>query len=407
MAIMKEAKTLTFGDTQYVVVDAEAREKIATIEKNGIGADGKSAYEIAVEHGFKDSEQEWLESLKGEDGKDGVDGQNGSDYVLTEADKQEIAQLVEVPEQKQADWNQNDENTSDYVKNRPFYTGESVEVVKLDGVFINDYDFCEELCFDINEGQEYTCIFDGKTYNLTAWKSEGYSVLGSKSLWFDDGDYNETEPPFVTDGYWYFTVNDGDEHSLKITTIEAPVHKIDEKYIPNVYTSIKDIDTNEVLDNISIPNDFSSYNNDTWGVYYYQYSDRCKRLRINVPNIVHNLKYTGIAIINDFSSLDLAVGDTVQLTKSNATSWKRVLNPVITNQTYISSSMWYLWCRNCDGNEINIPAVLSKVNGYYKLTGLYINPNNHGILVCHEQIGEYDTTMHESYEFKETITRIF
>lgn len=34
MAIMKEAKTLTFGDTQYVVVDAEAREKIAELEQS-------------------------------------------------------------------------------------------------------------------------------------------------------------------------------------------------------------------------------------------------------------------------------------------------------------------------------------------------------------------------------------
>lgn len=34
MAIIKEAKTLTFGDTQYVVVDAEAREKIAELEQS-------------------------------------------------------------------------------------------------------------------------------------------------------------------------------------------------------------------------------------------------------------------------------------------------------------------------------------------------------------------------------------
>lgn len=34
MAIIKEAKTLTFGDTQYVVVDAEAREKIAGLEQS-------------------------------------------------------------------------------------------------------------------------------------------------------------------------------------------------------------------------------------------------------------------------------------------------------------------------------------------------------------------------------------
>ena len=36
------------------------------------GLDGKSAYEIAVEHGFVGTEKEWLNSLKGADGKDGT-----------------------------------------------------------------------------------------------------------------------------------------------------------------------------------------------------------------------------------------------------------------------------------------------------------------------------------------------
>ena len=43
------------------------------------GKDGKSAYEIAVEHGFVGTEADWLESLKGVDGKDGCDGRNGVD----------------------------------------------------------------------------------------------------------------------------------------------------------------------------------------------------------------------------------------------------------------------------------------------------------------------------------------
>ena len=38
------------------------------IEEAGHGADGKSAYEIAVEHGYVGTEEEWLESLKGKDG---------------------------------------------------------------------------------------------------------------------------------------------------------------------------------------------------------------------------------------------------------------------------------------------------------------------------------------------------
>lgn len=43
------------------------------------GTDGKSAYIIAVEHGFTGTETEWLASLKGTDGKDGADGQPGKD----------------------------------------------------------------------------------------------------------------------------------------------------------------------------------------------------------------------------------------------------------------------------------------------------------------------------------------
>ena len=43
------------------------------------GKDGKSAYEIAVEYSFVGTETEWLESLKGVDGKDGVNGKDGCD----------------------------------------------------------------------------------------------------------------------------------------------------------------------------------------------------------------------------------------------------------------------------------------------------------------------------------------
>ena len=43
------------------------------------GADGKSAFEIAVENGFIGTEAEWLESLKGKDGTDGQPGKDGVD----------------------------------------------------------------------------------------------------------------------------------------------------------------------------------------------------------------------------------------------------------------------------------------------------------------------------------------
>ena len=41
------------------------------------GEDGKSAYEIAVEHGFSGTESEWLASLKGDKGEKGERGIQG------------------------------------------------------------------------------------------------------------------------------------------------------------------------------------------------------------------------------------------------------------------------------------------------------------------------------------------
>ena len=55
------------------------QQLLQKIQSASKGTDGKSAFEIAVEHGFVGTEAEWLESLKGVDGKDGCDGRNGVD----------------------------------------------------------------------------------------------------------------------------------------------------------------------------------------------------------------------------------------------------------------------------------------------------------------------------------------
>ena len=52
---------------------------LAGVAACGESEAGKSAYEIAVEHGFEGTEAEWLESLKGKDGADGAPGKDGED----------------------------------------------------------------------------------------------------------------------------------------------------------------------------------------------------------------------------------------------------------------------------------------------------------------------------------------
>ena len=77
--------------TDKTVIGAinELNEKIATG-----GANGLSAYEIAVNNGFEGTESEWLDSLVGAKGSDGYTPVRGTDY-WTEADKAEIKAYVD------------------------------------------------------------------------------------------------------------------------------------------------------------------------------------------------------------------------------------------------------------------------------------------------------------------------
>lgn len=59
-------------------------DRVTALEQGGgasgqDGADGASAYELAVGNGFSGTEAEWLESLIGADGADGTNGTNGVD----------------------------------------------------------------------------------------------------------------------------------------------------------------------------------------------------------------------------------------------------------------------------------------------------------------------------------------
>ena len=59
------------------------QHKIGTIkgEKGDAGADGKSAYEVAVANGYTGTQAQWLASLKGADGANGKDGQTWQPYI--------------------------------------------------------------------------------------------------------------------------------------------------------------------------------------------------------------------------------------------------------------------------------------------------------------------------------------
>lgn len=67
------------GDNMWTLI----KPKIGTIkgEKGDAGADGKSAYEVAVANGYSGTQAQWLASLKGADGAPGKDGQTWQPYI--------------------------------------------------------------------------------------------------------------------------------------------------------------------------------------------------------------------------------------------------------------------------------------------------------------------------------------
>lgn len=58
-------------------------------EKGEAGNDGKSSYQLAIANGYEGTEKQWLASLKGNRGDDGYTPKRGTDY-WTAADQQEI-----------------------------------------------------------------------------------------------------------------------------------------------------------------------------------------------------------------------------------------------------------------------------------------------------------------------------
>lgn len=67
------------GDNMWELI----KPKVGTIkgEKGDAGADGKSAYEVAVANGYSGTQAQWLASLKGADGAPGKDGQTWQPYI--------------------------------------------------------------------------------------------------------------------------------------------------------------------------------------------------------------------------------------------------------------------------------------------------------------------------------------
>lgn len=82
---------------EFTEPQKEMKIEFDSMIKGKDGKNGKSAYEIALDHGFIGSETEWLESLHGKVGKPGKDGKTpvkGVDYFTPTEKAEMISEVI-------------------------------------------------------------------------------------------------------------------------------------------------------------------------------------------------------------------------------------------------------------------------------------------------------------------------
>ena len=141
----------------------------------------------------------------------------------------------------QPDWNQNDATQPDYIKNRPFYTGDTVETVfveestipfeygKGEGVYVGE---CKST-FSPIVGETYKISWDGTVYESVCLNIQGVIVIGNLSI---AGEGSDTGEPFVfvqksPGGFVIGTAGTASSHTFSISSMVTPVVKINPKYL--------------------------------------------------------------------------------------------------------------------------------------------------------------------------------
>lgn len=138
------------------------------------------------------------------------------------------------------DWNENDPTQPGYIKNRPFYTGDPVEIVLVEESTVPFTDSGRGLhmaefksTFETTVGETYKVSWDGTVYECTCVNFSGEAIIGNLSI---AGASSDTGEPFLMGVYdgrcIIYTLDTSASHTFSISGFVVEVVKIDEKYLP-------------------------------------------------------------------------------------------------------------------------------------------------------------------------------
>ena len=167
----------------------------------------------------------------------------------------------------QSDWNQNDNTKPDYIKNRPFYTGDPVETVLVEESTVSFTNHGAGFYYakipttiELTAGETYKVSWDGATYECVCESIMGYSVIGNPSIMgvgADTGDPFVITPLADDHGTEIYTNDTSASHTISISSfVASEVVKIPDKYISDTFRDI------------IIAGDPLIWSNDEWNNYY-------------------------------------------------------------------------------------------------------------------------------------------
>lgn len=151
-----------------------------------------------------------------------------------------------------ADWNQNNENAADYVKNRTHWEEEE-KVVLVDNLTYEDYNNEDHPKCTFVIGKKYDVIWNGTLYkDLVCHYEDEWRVIASR----------ENGCPFYIDDDGgddlYISSNNGEDWTVSIRAGQLVIHKLDSKYL-DLPTNLAT--TDDVQEAVDVANNKMDINN--------------------------------------------------------------------------------------------------------------------------------------------------
>jgi len=146
--------------------------------------------------------------------------------------------LLQKLKNHRGNWNQNDPTADDYIKNRPFYTDESVRntIIPKQQVDMTSSPFAEFSLTELIEfviGQTYEVLWDNKAYECVAFDLNGMGAIGNQGILGNGIDTGETCTIAIYKAENLgMVIGETGTHTVEVTGIK--VVTLDKKYIPDL-----------------------------------------------------------------------------------------------------------------------------------------------------------------------------